>query len=239
MRKGSTLSIVLLLSAFAITGSVCVPSLHGGDPKLKDIRLPEGFTISVFAENVTNARAMCWGAKGTLFVGTRDEGLVYALLDTDADGRSDEQYTIAKGLNMPVGVAFKDGDLYISAVNRIVKLVGIEDHLADPPEPVTVIDTYPKEEHHGWKFIAFGPDGDLYVPVGAPCNICLSPDPIYASITRMHPDGTGREIIASGVRNSCATCCKKAVLTRSRLRNTELSSSTWRSVFSSCSLIFA
>ncbi|MEO8590526.1 MAG: PQQ-dependent sugar dehydrogenase [Flavobacteriales bacterium] len=203
MRSAGTWTSLLLLgSAFMITGSVCVPSIHGGGPDLKSIRLPEGFTISVFAENVKNARAMCWGEKGTLFVGSRDEGVVYALLDTDGDGKADEQHIVAKDLNMPCGVAFKDGDLYISAVSRIVKLTGIEDHLTDPPAPVVVIDTYPKEEHHGWKFIAFGPDGDLYVPVGAPCNICLSDDPIYASITRIHADGTERTIVANGVRNS-------------------------------------
>ncbi len=195
-------SLLLLGTAFMLSGSVCVPTIAGGNPKLKDIRLPEGFSISVFAENVSNARAMCWGAKGTLFVGSRDDGFVYALRDTDGDGKADEQHTIAKDLNMPCGVAFKDGDLYISAVSRIVKLVDIENHLTDPPAPVVVVDTYPKEEHHGWKFIAFGPDGDLYVPVGAPCNICLSKDSTFASITRMHTDGTGRTIVAHGVRNS-------------------------------------
>jgi len=195
-------SLLVLSFAFMNTGSVCVPSMRGGDPKLKDIRLPEGFVITVFAENVANARAMCWGAKGTLFVGSRDEGVVHALRDTDGDGTADERHIVAKGLNMPVGVAFKDGDLYISAVSKILKLVGIEDHLADPPAPITVTDTYPKEDHHGWKFIAFGPDGDLYVPVGAPCNICLSEDAIYASITRIHSDGTERAVIANGVRNT-------------------------------------
>ncbi len=183
-------------------GSVCVPSMRGGEPELTDITVPDGFSISVFAEDVASARAMCWGAKGTLFVGSRDAGAVYALRDTNSDGRADERFTIAQGLQMPVGVAFKDGDLCVSAVGSIVKLVGIEDRLATPPEPVTVTDAYPDETHHGWKFIAFGPDGKLYVPVGAPCNICLSEDSIHASITRINADGSGREIIAHGVRNT-------------------------------------
>lgn len=190
---------VLLLG---LTGPVCVPTIRDGDPELKDIKLPPGFTISVFADEVTNARAMCWGAKGTLFVGSRDEGVVHALKDTTGDGRADIHYTVAKGLKLPVGVAFRDGDLYVSAVGRIVKLENIEDHLTDPPAPVLVTDQFPDKDHHGWKFIAFGPDGKLYVPVGAPCNICLSDDSVFASITRIAPDGSGREIIAHGVRNS-------------------------------------
>lgn len=190
------------LLAFCLTGSVCVPTIRGGQPAVEGIRLPEGFRMTVFAEGVENARAMCWGDKGTLFVGSRGEGVVHALRDTNGDGRADEHHIIAKDLRMPVGVAFKDGDLYVSVVNGVVKLEGIEDHLADPPAPVTAFDNYPSESHHGWKFIAFGPDGKLYVPVGAPCNICLSDDSIYASITRVETDGTGRAIIAHGVRNT-------------------------------------
>ncbi len=197
-RSSSWLALVLL----ACSGAVCVPTIRGGDPALKDIKLPEGFVIDVYAEGVTNARAMCWGDKGTLFVGSRSEGVVHALRDKDGDGRAEEHHIIAKGLNMPVGVAFRNGDLYISAVNSIVKLPAIEDHLSDPPAPVTVTEQYPSETHHGWKFIAFGPDGNLYVPVGAPCNICLSKDSIYASITRINPDGTGRKVIAHGIRNT-------------------------------------
>lgn len=200
--SNARLALLLLFFAFLCTGSVCVPSMRGGDPELKDIKLPEGFVITVFADQVDNARAMCWGEQGTLFVGSRDAGIVHALRDTDGDGKADERHVVAKDLKMPVGVAFKDGDLYISAVSHIVKLVGIEDHLSDPPAPITVTDGYPSKTHHGWKFIAFGPDGDLYVPVGAPCNICLEEDPIYASITRIHADGSGRTIIANGVRNS-------------------------------------
>lgn len=172
------------------------------DQGLDHIVLPKGFVIEVFAEDVTNARAMCWGDEGTLFVGTRDEGVVHALRDKDGDGRADERFVVARGLKMPVGVTFRNGDLYVSAVDRIMKLPGIEAHLADPPEPVVVTDRFPSETHHGWKFIAFGPDGDLYVPVGAPCNICLSEDSLFATITRLKPDGGDLRIVAHGVRNS-------------------------------------
>lgn len=191
-----------LLAFFVLSGSVCVPTLVGGKPKIQDITLPEGFSISVYAEGVTNARAMCWGDKGTLFVGSRSEGVVHALRDTNGDGKADEHVVIAEKLNMPVGVAFKNGSLYVSAVGQILRYDNIEDNLNMPPVPVVVTDAYPTEKHHGWKFIAFGPDDKLYVPVGAPCNICLSEDPIYASITRINADGSGREIIAHGVRNT-------------------------------------
>lgn len=194
-------SFVLLAGAL-FTGSVCVPSMRGGQPKLEKIKLPPGFSATVFADEVENARAMCWGAHGTLFVGSRSAGLVHALRDTNNDHRADEHFVVAKGLRMPVGVAFRDGALYVSDVDRILRLDSIEQRLATPPEPELVTDAFPKDTHHGWKFIAFGPDGQLYVPVGAPCNICLSEDSIYASITQIGPDGHGREIVAHGVRNS-------------------------------------
>ncbi|HUO87423.1 MAG TPA: PQQ-dependent sugar dehydrogenase, partial [Thermoanaerobaculia bacterium] len=111
-------------------------------------------------------------------------------------------YEIASGLRMPNGVAWRQGDLYVAEVSRILRFPGIDERLEDPPEPVVVADDYPSDRHHGWKFIAFGPDGWLYVPVGAPCNICDPDDPIYASITRLRPDGSGREIFAHGVRNT-------------------------------------
>lgn len=195
-------SYLLLPLLFGLSTSVCVPRIRDTDPELKKIKLPPGFHIEVYASDVANARAMCWGARGTLFVGSRDEGVVHALRDNDGDGRPDERFIIAKGLKMPAGVAFREGDLYVSAIDRIVKLPAIEDHLAAPPTPIVVTDDFPDEEHHGWKFIAFGPDQKLYVPVGAPCNICLSKDSVFASITRIRLDDNQREIVAHGVRNS-------------------------------------
>ena len=190
------------LALFLFSG-VCQPTMLGGDPRLASIKLPEGFQITVFATDVDNVRAMCRStATGTIYAGSRDEEKVYALRDNDGDGQADETFTVATGLKMPVGVAWHDGDLYISAVSRIVKLVDIDNHLTDPPAPVVAYDKLPTETHHGWKFIAFGPDGKLYVPVGAPCNICLSEDSIFASIARMNADGSDLEIIAHGVRNT-------------------------------------
>lgn len=163
---------------------------------LEQIKLPPGFRIELLAR-VPNARAMAFGAKGTLFIGSRQEGKVYALRPG-----SRTPLVIASGLKQPAGVAFRHGDLYVSAINRIVKFPDIENRLEQPPPAQTVRADFPDETHHGWKFIAFGPDGKLYVPVGAPCNNC-EPDPKrYANIQRMQPDGTGLELVASGVRNT-------------------------------------
>ena len=168
---------------------------------LELIKLPKGFSISVFAE-VEDARSMALTPNGTLFVGNRSEDKVYAIKDTDGDFKADKKWVIASGLNMPNGVAFKDGDLYVAEVNQIHKFTGIESKLAAPGKSQIVYDKFPTEKHHGWKYIAFGPDGKLYVPVGAPCNICESKDPVFASITRMNTDGSGVEVYASGVRNT-------------------------------------
>ena len=184
----------LLLSAFLH------PALADGkDVKLGEIRLPPGFTISIYAE-VPGARSMAMGPGGTLFVGTRD-GPVYAVVDAGDGTKAKAVVTLAKDLNEPNGVAVRDGALYVAEISRILRFDGIESRLGSPPKPVVVTDALPKDPHHGWKFIAFGPDGWLYVPVGAPCNVCMRSDP-YASISRIRPDGTGFEVFARGVRNT-------------------------------------
>lgn len=171
---------------------------------LDRLHLPEGFKIEVYAEGLDGARSMAMGDDGTLFVGTRNEGVVYAVKDTNGDYKADKTYVIAKDLEQPNGVAFKDGALYVAAVSRLFKYQNIEQQLDNPQEPELIYDDYPGNFHHGWKYIAFGPDDKLYVPVGAPCNICdsTSVDQRFASITRMDPDGSNREIIAHGIRNT-------------------------------------
>lgn len=178
------------------------PVLNTAGLPLEKIKLPQGFKISVFAEKVKNARSMALSPNGVLFIGTRDEGSVYAVRDKDGDFQADEVFTLAKGLQMPNGVAFRDGDLYVAEVSRILRFRNIEANLASPPEPEIVYHHYPDKTHHGWKYIAFGPDGKLYVPVGAPCNICESEEEIFNTITRINPDGTGLEIVQRGVRNT-------------------------------------
>lgn len=173
-----------------------------GEVHIEKLKMPPGFTISIYASDVPNARSMVLSENGTLFVSTRKAGNVYAVVDRDGDRRVDRVYTIARGLNMPNGVALRDGALYLAEVSRVVRFDDIEDHLEDPPDPVVVNDSFPDDEWHGWKFIAFGPDGMLYVPVGAPCNVCERDDKRYASIMRMKPDGGGLEVFAHGVRNT-------------------------------------
>jgi hypothetical protein len=169
---------------------------------VETIRLPPGFSIDVLAR-VPNARAMTWGAAGTLFVGSAPEGKVYAVtLPSAGAGGQAVVRVIASGLREPAGVAFRDSALYVSAVSRILRFDDIERRLANPPAPVVVSDRFPSDGHHGRKFIAFGPDGKLYVPVGVPCNVC-APDPDrYGIITRMNADGSGLEIYARGLRNT-------------------------------------
>lgn len=169
---------------------------------LEQIILPPGFKISVFADNVPNARSLALGDNGTVFVSTRKLRNVYALRDEDKDGHAEKKYIIADNLDTPNGVAIREGDLYLAQINRVLKFRDIEEHLDNPPEPEVINDNYPTDRHHGWKFIRFGPDGKLYVPVGAPCNICERDDQRYASITRMNPDGSESEIFAHGVRNT-------------------------------------
>jgi glucose/arabinose dehydrogenase len=172
------------------------------DLPLQKIKLPPGFQISIYARDVPGARSMTLSPNGVLFVGTRMEGNVYAILDTNKDNKADEVITLARGMNMPNGVAIRDGALYVAEINRVLRYDSIEAHLVDPPSPVVVSDSFPSDRHHGWKFIRFGPDGMLYVPVGAPCNVCERDDKRYASIMRMKPDGSGLEVFASGVRNT-------------------------------------
>ena len=165
------------------------------------IRLPDGFRIEIYADSLPDARSMAFSPNGTLFVSTRNNGSVYAVRDADEDGFAESRFVIASNLTLPNGVAFRDGSLYVAEVDRIWRFDNIELQLEAPPEPVLITDRFPDDTWHGWKYIAFGPDGKLYVPVGAPCNVCERPDP-YSTITRMNPDGSDFEIVARGVRNS-------------------------------------
>lgn len=170
------------------------------------LQLPEGFSISVYADNVENARQMALGDNGTLFVGSRQAGNVYALVDTNGDGKIDnkvdKKYTIAKKLNMPSGIAFKDGSLYVAAISKVLRYDNIESQLEKPPKPVVVTNTLPTDKYHGWKYLGFGPDDFLYVPVGVPCNVCISHDKRHGSILRIDVKTGRAEIYAKGIRNS-------------------------------------
>lgn len=172
-------------------------------PRLDEIELPAGFSIDVFASGVDLARSLAQSPSGTVFVGTgglRQSEHVYALVDEDGDGKADRRFEVGSDLNRPNGVAFHDGDLYVAEIHRVLRYDDIEQRLEAPPAPVVVTDALPDKRHHGWKFIRFGPDGRLYVPVGAPCNICDEGDP-FATILRLDASG-GHEVVARGVRNT-------------------------------------
>ena len=169
--------------------------------ELPAIALPPGFELSVFADGVPNARQLTRSPAGIVYAGSREDGMVHAVVDRDGDFVADAVIPIARELDMPSGVAWHDGSLYVAEVSRILRYDDIDNRLDGPPAPVVVHDGLPRDRHHGWKFIDFGPDGWLYVPVGAPCNVCVREAP-YATLQRMRPDGTGRETYAYGVRNS-------------------------------------
>ncbi|MBX3032988.1 MAG: sorbosone dehydrogenase family protein [Bdellovibrionaceae bacterium] len=200
MKKPFALFLTISMS------SALAPATMPSAEQLKQIKLPPGFSISVLASDVPNARQMALSPGGTLFIGTRTAGNVYAIpnvVSNLAQGKKTEKArTIATGLPMPNGVAFHQGSLYVADNSRILRFDDIEKKLDQPPKYRILRSDFPTDRHHGWKYIAIGPDGWLYVPVGAPCNICLEKNEIYASITRMTLDGKQREIFARGIRNT-------------------------------------
>ena len=201
MSKQRTLAMLAVVLAVVLVAGA---GLLAADPPLEKLTLPPGFQIELYTGAVENARQMALSPDGTIFVSTRQAGNVYAVRDEDGDQTADRVVTIASGLQMPNGVAFHDGALYVAEISRVLRYDGIETRLDDPPEPVVLNDGLPGERMHGWKYLAFGPDGKLYVPVGAPCNVCdrEDEDPRFATILRMNPDGSDEEIFASGIRNS-------------------------------------
>lgn len=184
-----------------------IPDTEKTEISMGFLEAPAGFSVEVFSDQVPGARQLAVSPSGVVYVGTRrtgEDGKVYAVVDSDNDFVADTVYTIISGLRMPNGVAFKDGDLYVAEISKIWKFENIESDLENPPAPTLIREDYPTETSHGWKYIAFGPDEKLYVPVGAPCNICNHEEerPIFATLTRINADGSDREIIAHGIRNT-------------------------------------
>ena len=179
----------LITFFIAILGPFCAQALD-------QVSLPDGFVIEEYAD-VPNARSLALGSAGTVFVSNRRGRSVYAVVPEDDGTRTIE---LADGMNAPNGIAFHDGDLYVAEIDRVRRFVDIENHLDDVPEPEVLSIDLPSDRHHGWRYIAFGPDDRLYIAIGAPCNVCDEAG--YAEIVRMNADGSGRESFASGVRNS-------------------------------------
>ena len=199
LQVGKSLVLALLFLC------CCAFAAHAAEISAKvaeQIQVPDGFRVSVFSDAVPNARSLALGDDGTVFVGTRTEGKVYALPDKNKDGKADQVYVLASGLTLPNGVAYLDGDLYVAEVPRLIRFKDILSNLNKPPEPEVVYDWFPTKLHHGWKYLRVGPDGKLYMPIGAPCNICRSKNELFATIVRMTKDGDDLEIFARGVRNT-------------------------------------
>lgn len=193
--------LVRLFLACALVLLAFCPASHASPP-INLLKPPPGFKVSLYTPDVPGARAMALGEKGTLFVGSITFNQVYAVTDTDGDGIGERVRVIARDLNHPNGVAFKDGSLYVGEIHRVIRFDDIESRLDNPPAPVVVNDSFPKDEWHGYKYIRFSPDGWLYIPVGAPCNVCEKTDERFATLMRMRPDGKNLEIFARGIRNT-------------------------------------
>lgn len=182
-----TFSVVLFL--LCSTSSVIA--------SVDDIQLPPGFSIEEYAD-VPKARSLALGDRGTLFVSNRKGRSVYAVVEDD-DGRT-QTIELLDGMSTPNGIAYYDGDLYVAEIDRVYRYANVEDRLDDMPRAEVLDIDLPSDRSHGWRYIGFGPDGKLYISIGAPCNVCDEFG--YAQIIRVNPDGTERETFASGVRNS-------------------------------------
>jgi len=145
-------------------------SAPDGQPRHEALRLPPGFSIETYSEDVPNGRSLAVGPKGVVFVSTLEDDRVYALVDDNGDHRVDRVQIVASGLDTPNGIAYRDGTLFVAEISRILRIDGIDARLAKPLEPVIVTDRLPDEAHHGWRYIRFGPDGWLYLPIGAACK---------------------------------------------------------------------
>lgn len=168
------------------------------DIPVNRIQVPPGFKVEIWASGMPAARMMTRGASGKVWVGTRGIGRVYEV--TDSGGTRTNRILVDK-LTQPNGVLYRNGTLYVMAIDKFLRYDGIENNPGVQPVDITAAFNLPPKQHHNWKFLAAGPDGKLYVPFGAPCNIC-DPPAEYAQIRRYNWDGSGMEVVARGVRNS-------------------------------------
>ncbi len=196
--RGRRIRGALLTTLIGTLVLACGPAAAQPERQMNALELADGFEIEIWADGVVNARGMARSPSGTVYVGSRQKGLVHAVVDEGGRRRVVE---IAWDLNMPSGVAFRDGSLYVAEVNRILRYDDIDSRLDNPPQPVVVNGSLPEERHHGWKFIAFSPTGSLFLQVGAPCNVCDVEDP-FATILEMDPETGEYEVFARGVRNT-------------------------------------
>jgi len=191
-------SLAAMLSAGCTTATA---SLSPGDP-VPFIHVPEGFHVSVYAGPLEDARSMALGEDGTLYIGTRDAGNLYAVQDRNSDGIADDTRVLVQGLVLPNGLAFLNGDLYIADMTGIRRIPADKLRSKLPVVPLTLFEGFPAKKHHGWKYLKAGPDGMLYLAVGVPCNICLPETPYEGRLIRVDPSNPKPEVLAEGLRNS-------------------------------------
>jgi glucose/arabinose dehydrogenase len=179
---------------------VAAPPVPTPEAQLPKLTVPAGFKVEVYQSGILDARGMRRGDKGTIFVSSLFvAGKIYAI--TEKGGKR-EVKTVLSGLELPSGIEFRKGALYVATPKKVMRYDNIEDKLDSPPAPVDVFTDLPGDIPHGWKFLRFGPDGNLYVPIGAPCNICTIDADKYSVIFRITPDGKDKQIVARGVRNT-------------------------------------
>jgi len=181
--------------------AACLFSNASNAIDLNTLTLPSGFKISFFAEDILSARQMALSDSGIVYVGSMNAGNVYALKDVDGDGKADKKWTIAKNLKRPSGIAYKNGTLYVADIDRILSFHNIDSSLDSPTYEVFFSDL-PSDRHHGWKFLRFSPEGELIIPVGAPCNVCEAPTEKHSRLFALNMKSKELREIASGIRNT-------------------------------------
>lgn len=189
------------LADFLLTKPLAVTT-NTDATELADIRVPKGFKLSIYAEGVSTARSLAVGENDVVYVGSRKAGKIYALVDANKDGVAEKVFTVAEGLDSPIGVTLFNKNLYVAEVSRVIRFDDIGKHYANKPAYKVVKDDLPKDRWHGEKIIKTGPDGKLYIPVGAPCNVCDKENDVHTKIYSMNPDGSDFKAYASGIRNS-------------------------------------
>lgn len=185
----------------ATAAAIAAAKAQQNIPDLNGFKLPKGFHISVYADQVAAARSMVVSDSGIVYVGSRKAGKVYALVPR-ADKQQADVITVAEGLEHPIGVTLLNGALYVGEISRVIRFDQIDKHYASKPAYTVLKVKLPNDKWHGEKVIKAGPDGKLYIPVGAPCNVCETEDTQHAKIYRMNADGSGLEEYARGVRNT-------------------------------------
>ncbi len=177
------------------------------DSYLDKLIIPDGFEISIYAENLDSPRQLTETDKGYVVAGSKKGDKIYAFLDSNSDGYAEKRILIAEDLQNPTGVTFHNGDLYFAEIDTIWVIRDIDNWLSSNssvlPRKSIYMNNLPSETWHGFKYIDFGPDGNMYIPVGVPCNICLEPQTSDKRFAAIHKYVDGELItVADGVRNS-------------------------------------